>query len=72
MKDIKGVYERVELLGTNIKSFTSYTSYFDKAISRNVIRELQPIELRDVVKDFIIVIENNLKRANIKLEKPVF
>lgn len=72
VKDIKGVYERVELLGTNIKSFTSYTSYFDKAISRNVIRELQPIELRDVVKDFAIVIDNNLKRANIKLEKPVF
>ena len=72
VKDLKGVYERVELLGTNIKSFTSYTSYFDKAISRNVIRELQPIELRDVVKDFSIVIENNLKRANIILEKPVF
>lgn len=72
VKDIKGVYERVELLGTNIKSFTSYTSYFDKAISRNIIRELQPIELRDVVKDFTIVIDNNLKRANIKLEKPVF
>lgn len=72
VKDIKGVYERVELLGTNIKSFTSYTSYFDKAISRNVIRELQPIELRDVVKDFSIVIDNNLKRANIKLEKPIF
>lgn len=72
VKDIKGVYERVELLGTNIKSFTSYTSYFDKAISRNVIRELQPIELRDVVKDFSIVIDNNLKRANIKFEKPVF
>ncbi|MGY6741662.1 MAG: sensor histidine kinase [Cecembia sp.] len=72
VKDIKGVYERVELLGTNIKSFTSYTSYFDKAISRNVIRELQPIELRDVVKEFAIVIDNNLKRANIKLEKPVF
>lgn len=72
VKDIKGVYERVELLGANIKSFTSYTSYFDKAISRNVIRELQPIELRDVVKDFAIVIDNNLKRANIKLEKPVF
>ena len=72
VKDIKGVYERVELLGTNIKSFTSYTSYFDKAISRNVIRELQPIELRDVVKDFSKVIDNNLKKANIKLEKPVF
>jgi signal transduction histidine kinase len=72
VKDIKGVYERVELLEINIKSFTSYTSYFDKAISRNVIRELQPIELRDVVKDFSIVIDNNLRRANIKFEKPVF
>lgn len=72
VKDIKGVYERVELLGTNIKSFTSYTSYFDKAISRNVIRELQPIELRDVVKDFNTVIENNLKRANITFLKPEF
>jgi signal transduction histidine kinase len=72
VKDIKGVYQRVELLGTNIKSFTSYTSYFDKAISRNVIRELQPIELRDVVKDFSLVIYNNLKRANIEFEKPVF
>lgn len=72
VKDIKGVYERVELLGTNIKSFTSYTSYFDKAISRNVIRELQPIELRDVVKDFSLVIENNLKRANIEFEKAIF
>lgn len=72
VKDMKEVYERVELLETNIKSFTSYTSYFDKAISRNVIRELQPIELRDVVKDFSIVIDNNLKRANIRFEKPIF
>jgi len=72
VRDIKGVYERVELLGTNIKSFTSYTSYFDKAISRNVIRELQSIELRDVVKDFNVVIESNLKRANITLKKPEF
>lgn len=72
VEDLKGVYERVELLESNIKSFTSYTSYFDKAISRNVIRELQPIELRDVVKDFRIVIDSNLKRANIKFEKPFF
>ncbi|MEJ7820669.1 MAG: ATP-binding protein [Chitinophagaceae bacterium] len=72
VKDIKGVYQRVELLGTNIKSFTSYTSYFDKAISRNVIRELQSIELRDVVKDFGRVIENDLKRSKIILQDPEF
>jgi len=72
VKDLKDVYERVELLGENIKSFTSYTSYFDKAISRNIIRELQPIELRDVVNDFSIVIKNNLQKSNIILEKPEF
>src|ERR1019366_4282744 len=72
VKDIKGVYERVELLGINIKSFTSYTSYFDKAISRNVIRELQSIELRDVVKDFNRVIENDLKKSKIILQDPEF
>lgn len=72
VKDVEEVYKRVELLDTNIKAFTSYTSYFNKAISKNVIRELQPIELRDVVKDFSNVIDNNLKRANIKFENPIF
>ena len=52
---------------TNVKSFTSYTSYFDKAISRNVHRELEPIELRDVVRSFEGVIKADLKRANIEL-----
>ncbi|MHB1922950.1 MAG: sensor histidine kinase, partial [Chitinophagaceae bacterium] len=57
--------ERVKLLDENIKAFTAYTSYFDKSISRNVIRELENIELRDVVKDFYKVIENDLKRSKI-------
>ena len=72
LKDYKEVIERIELLETNVRSFSSYTSYFDKTISRNVLRELEPIELRDVVKDFWTVIENDLKRANIRFEKPSF
>jgi len=72
VKDYKEIYERTEFLETNVKSFTSYTSFFDKTISRNVIRDLEPIELRDVVRDFKNVIQNDLKRSAITLEEPVF
>lgn len=67
VKDYKEVYERTELLETNVKSFSAYTSYFDKTISRNVHRELEPIELRDVVRNFETVISNDLKRASINM-----
>lgn len=67
VKDYKDVYERTELLETNVKSFSAYTSYFDKTISRNVHRELEPIELRDVVRNFETVIANDLKRASIDM-----
>ncbi|MCT4326393.1 ATP-binding protein [Elizabethkingia anophelis] len=67
VKDYQEVYERTELLETNVKSFSAYTSYFDKTISRNVHRELEPIELRDVVRSFETVILNDLKRASIEM-----
>lgn len=72
VKNYKEVYERTELLETNVKSFTAYTSYFDKAISRNVHRELEPIELRDVVRSFETVIKNDLKRAGIQFSPSIF
>ena len=72
LKDYKEAYERVEILDLNIKSFTTYTSYFDKAISRNVIRDLQPIELRDVVNDFKRVITTDLNRSKIIFDKPIY
>ena len=63
---------RVERLETNIKSFTAYTSYFDRAISRNVFRELEPIELRNAVNDFIDVVKKDIERSGIILHKPIF
>lgn len=72
VKDYKEVYERTELLETNIRSFSSYTSYFDKTISRNILRELEPIELRIVVRRFISIIQNDLKRADIEFIEPEF
>ena len=35
--------DRINLLQTNIKAFYSYTSFFDKSISRNVQRDIEPI-----------------------------
>jgi signal transduction histidine kinase len=72
LKDYKEGLERVNNLENNVKSLTTYSSYFDEAISRNVLRELEPIELRDVVYRFEEVIQNNLERTKIALEKPIF
>lgn len=63
---------RVNNLEKNFKAITTYSAYFDESISRNVFRELEPIELRDVVNRFIEVIQNNLERTQIKMEEPVF
>lgn len=72
IKDYKEALERVELLDENVRAFTTYTSYFNKSISRNVLRELEPIELRDVVRDFERVIENDIKRSKINFHKHIF
>lgn len=63
---------RLLRLENNLKAFTAYTSYFDKAISRNVLRELEPIELRDAVNDFRDTIKADLDRSGITLHKPIF
>jgi len=72
LKDYGEGLKRVERLDINLKSFTSYTAYFDKAISQNVLRELKPIDLRDVVNDFEEVIQNDINRVKIRFEPPVF
>lgn len=72
LKDYKEALERLDMLETNVKSLTTYSSYFDEAISRNVLRELESIELRDAVNSFQKVIQRNLERSKIKLNKPEF
>ncbi len=72
VKEYKAASERVGLLEENVRAFTAYTSYFNKAISRNVLRELEPIELRDVVRDFETVIAADLVRSKIKVHNHIF
>lgn len=69
-KRLKGdadALKRVELLEKNIHAFTSYTAYFDKTISRNVHREIEPAHIKERVHAFCSIIEQNLKRAGIKI-----
>lgn len=72
LKEFKEGIERVNILEKNVKSLTAYSSYFDEAISRNVLRELEPIELRDAVSRFEAVIQSNLEKSKISFNKPIF
>lgn len=72
VKDYAEALNRVERLELNIKSFTAYTSYFDRAISRNVFRELVPIELRNAVNDFWDNVRKDIERSGIIFHQPVY
>lgn len=59
-------------LNFNYNAFSSYTSYFDKIISRNVSREIEPIEIRDAINDFLDVIKQDKIKAGIEILKPEY
>lgn len=51
-----------------LSSLEAYTSYFDETISMNVIRELRPIDIRNVVSLFRKISAPDLKRRNITIQ----
>lgn len=59
-------------LQKNLDAFTVYTSFFKDAISKNVNRDLEPIELREPISNFIEIITPDLIRSNIVFEDPSF
>ena len=71
IKDSEGKKAGIRLQ-KNLEAFTVYTSFFKDAISKNVNRELEPIELREPVLNFIEIITPDLIRSNIDFEKPEF
>ena len=60
---IKTNYKK-ELL-TIVDGFVSYTSFFDHAVSHNVLRELQPVNIRHAVETFRESIEEETKKSQI-------
>jgi len=64
-EDVKDGLNR---LYRNFEQFQSYAAYFDETIRNNVNRELQPIEIRDVIRDFEKIINRNASKNNIQIE----
>lgn len=52
-----------------VKSFRSYTSYFDSTISQNSIRELKSIDIRDAVRHFLNFVKMDTKKRRIQIDK---
>ena len=63
---------KVNEMEAKLKTFTSYTAYFDRTISRNVIRDLEPINLKEQVNAFCQNIANDLNRAHILMPEPIY
>lgn len=61
-----------ERLLQNISALNVYTSYFKDAISNNVNRELEPIEVRIPIQKFLSNILPDLQRSQIELVGPYF
>lgn len=72
LQNNKIALERIMILDNNFTSFHTYTSYFDDVVSQNVIRELKPLDLRNVVKPFIASIGADALKAEIQFVAPVF
>ena len=58
----------LENLTRTIKVFTAYTSYFNATVSANVSRELRPQDLDKVTKQFLKVIDADIKTLNIDFQ----
>jgi signal transduction histidine kinase len=64
-------YPELETIAQSIKDnalgLNSFASYFDKTISQNALRELQTIDIRNVINAFTDTIKNDLSKAQIQL-----
>lgn len=67
ISDSKGGAHDHTDLNEYIRLLSSYTRYFDQAVSQNSHRKLQVHELRDVIGEFATVMAPTLKRQNIEV-----
>lgn len=72
VKDYSDALRRAQRLDDNLRGFTAYTAYFDKAISQNVLRDVKPLNLVDIINDFEEVISSDIERSAIVFERPQF
>lgn len=58
----------VSRISRNFEQLQSYAAYFDQTIHNNVRRELYPIEIRDVIRGFEDVIQENALKNSIQIK----
>ena len=63
---------RTLILDRNFTLFHTYTSYYDRVVSQNVVRELQPLEIRSIVRPFIRSVEQDAIKSGITIVEPQF
>lgn len=75
IKNLQDQYEllkRALILDDNFVNFSSYISYFNNVISLNIVKELRPLELRQVVRPFVQSMYLDADKSGIKILDPVF
>lgn len=68
----KSALDRAIILNNNFSTFHTYTAYFDDVVSQNVIRELRPLDLRNIVNPFVKSIGTDALQSNITFAEPLF
>lgn len=75
MNELQNQYDllkRVIILDKNFANFATYTSYFYDVISLNVVKDLRPLELREVVRPFITTMSHDASKSGIEFCTPIF
>lgn len=68
----QALLDKVDEMGIKLNAFNSYTAYFDRTISRNVIRELEHINIKEQVNAFYKNIRNEIVRSHIDMLEPIY
>ena len=72
LKNELDAIRRLTILDENFAIFQTYMSYFDNVISQNIIKELLPIELRTVVRPFVVSLKSDAEKSGIIFLDPKF
>jgi signal transduction histidine kinase len=72
VKDDEKYSSRISTLKSNFTTFQTYTSYFSDVVSQNVVRELEPQNLKFIIQKFTQSILNDSERSGIEIIEPKF
>ena len=66
------VSERMSILANNFEIFKDYTSYFNDVVSQNVIREIEPLNLKFIVQKFVTSMSPDAKKSGVVFAESQF